>query len=751
MKTARRALVIVLAVILALALCAVALTACGNEGEVNPGGGGTIGGDTNKPVIDEGDICNGIEILTMPAKLEYKTGEKFTPIGLTFNATYENGYVEEDLTAGDLDGWTPRDAFTTWGEVEVTLIFEGYEEVITVDVEPKTLENMYIKTEPSVLSYSVGSKIDFGGMDVMAKYAEDEEEVNETNYTVTDAKGKKYVSGETILDTPGTIELTVTITAGDIKMTDTFTIEVINGFSVQVEDTVKDGQTPTDKSYTVLSGGNVNSNLPCTGSEGNTAMYLGDIYSGDYMEFHIYSATEVKGAQLVLVAASTLINNDGQKMDDMVLSDIFDMSVGGKPYEYDGDVILPGNPFPEAGSNANKWAMWENVTLGTVDLNAGYTVVRLTCTETPKDCNGDYRAGNFDRLDIVFPEVIENPCTNIEITTNPKTAYTEGETFDPTGIEFTATYEDESTAVGLSVNDITWTPSRALTTEDTYVTITHKGFENPIPVTVSERKLSAVEIVSEPNRNVFAKGEKIDLTGLTVKATYEGGYFENITDYTVTGTNEKSYVDGVTVLDTTGELTLTVTAESGGVKKTDTFTINVFDGITVQAEANGEHGETDSYTVLEPVSDGIKIKTNESHSEGNACVENVKVGDKLTFNVYADVAGDYELVVTTCSTLRKKNGDKITTTLKVNFGEVFKVTVGGEQLTLTDVVIPEKDLPSGGSIWFNWQEISLGTVTLEEGYNAIVFECIAQQKDPADGSMRAPNFDAIDLLYNAEA
>ncbi len=747
MKTGKkRLLFVVLALVLALAMCAAALTACGEEKPDNPNGP-IDGGGVEDPVVDEGDICNGIEILTMPTKLDYMTGEKFTPIGLTFNATYENGYVEEDLTAGDLDGWTPRDAFTTWGEVDVTLTFEGYEKVIKVNVEPKTLEDMYIKTEPSVLTYSVGSKIDFGGMDVMAKYAEDEEEVNETNYTVTDAKGKQYVSGETILDTPGTIELTVKITAGDIEMTDTFTIEVINGFSVQVEDTAGD-PAPTDESYTVISGGKINSNLPCTGSEGNTAMYLGDIYSGDYMEFHIYSATEVKGAQLVLVAASTLINNDGQKMDDMVLSDIFDMSVGGKPYEYDGDVILPGNPFPEAGSNANKWAMWENVTLGTVDLNAGYTVVRLTCTETPQDSNGDYRAGNFDRLDIVFPEVIENPCTGIEITTNPKTAYTEGETFDPTGIVFTATYEDKSTAAGLTHEDITWSPTRPLTTEDTYVTITHKGFEKQIPVTVSERKLSAVEIVSEPNRNVFAKGEKIDLTGLTVKATYEGGYFENITDYTVTDADSKVYVSGETAFTAAGELTLTVTAESGGVKKTDTFTINVFDGITVQAEANGEHGETDSYTVLEPVSDGIKIKTNESHSEGNACVENVKVGDKLTFNVYADVAGDYELVVTTCSTLRKSNPSG---TLKVNFGEVFKVTVGGEQLTLTDVVIPEKDLPSGGSIWFNWQEISLGTVTLEEGYNAIVFECIAQQKDPADGSMRAPNFDAIDLLYNAEA
>lgn len=746
MKTGKkRLLFVVLALVLALAMCAAALTACGEEKPDNPNGP-IDGGGVEDPVVDEGDICNGIEIIDMPTKLDYMTGEKFTPSGLTFNATYENGYVEEDLTAGDLDGWTPRDAFTTWGKVDVTLIFEGYEKEITVNVEPKTLKSMYIKTEPSVLTYSVGSTIDFGGMDVMAKYAEDDEEVNETNYTVTDKDGNTYVSGETVLTEPGTIELTVTITAGDIEMTDTFSIEVINGFSVQVEDTVKDGQTPTDKSYTVLKGGNVNSNLPCTGSDGNTAMYLGDIYSGDYMEFHIYSATEVKGAQLVLVAASTLINDDGQKMDDMVLSDIFDMSVGGEPYEYDGDVILPGNPFPEAGSNANMWAMWENVTLGTVDLNAGYTVVRLTCTETPQDSNGALRAGNFDRLDIVFPEVIENPCTGITITTNPKTEYTEGETFDPTGIVFTATYEDGSNKTGLTHEDITWSPTRPLTTDDKTVTITHEGYDKEINIQVSERVLSGIEITAGPTRTEYAKNEKIDLSGLAVTATYTDEYSEVITDYTVTDANEKSYVDGVTVLDTTGELTLTVTAESGGVKKTDTFTINVFDGITVQAEANGEHGETDSYTVLEPVSDGIKIKTNESHSEGNACVENVKVGDKLTFNVYAETAGEYELVVTTCSTLRKSNSSG---TFEVKFGDVFTVTVGGKALDLTDVVIPEKDLPSGGSIWFNWQEISLGTVTLSEGYNAIVFECIAQQQDPADGSMRAPNFDAIDLLYKA--
>ena len=148
----------------------------------------------------------------MPTKLSYKSGEKFTPAGLVFDATYENGFVEEDLTAGDLDGWRPSTALTE-DVTEITLIFEGFEYAIDITVEPKTLLSMEIATEPSVLSYSLGSTIDFGGMDVIATYEEDEEPINETNYKVTDVSGKEYVSGVTVLDTPGTIELTVTITS----------------------------------------------------------------------------------------------------------------------------------------------------------------------------------------------------------------------------------------------------------------------------------------------------------------------------------------------------------------------------------------------------------------------------------------------------------------------------------------------------------------------------------------------------------
>lgn len=702
------------------------------------------GNNTDKPpVITEGDICNGLKIRTMPTKLEYKSGEKFTPAGLVFDATYKNGFVEEDLTAGDLDGWRPSTALTE-DDTEVTIIFEGYEYDIDITVEPKTLLAMEIKTEPSVLTYSIGSTIDFGGMDVIATYEEDDEPVNEKNYKVTDASGKEYISGETILETPGTIELTVTVTSGEVSKSDKFTIEVVNGFSVQIEDGA--GETaPESGSYAAVKGGEIKTDLPCTGSEGNTPAYAGDFYSGDSMEFHIWSDKAVENADLILVAASTLINNGAGRMDDMTLSEIFEVYVDGQKIVYDDPVILPGNPFPEAGSNANRWAMWENVNIGTVDLKEGYTVVTLKCISTPKDSEGNYRAGNFDRLDVVYPEFIANPCTDIEITTQPKTSYIEGEAFDPSSLVFTATYEDGTTAEDLTSAVIDWSPKRPLTTADEKVTISYMGYEKEIAVTVAEKKITALAITKAPNRTTFAKGEALDLTGIEVTATYEDESTEKVTDYTVKDSENKNYISGETTLDAAGSVTLKLTATSGGASATAELKISVFEGITVQAEATGEHGENESYVELAPIKSGsgVRINNGAALSEGGACVESIVIGDKVTFNVYAAVAGDYDFVVRLCSTLRRQEGGG---TLAANLEQVFKVTVGETQLDLSSIEVPALDLPEGGNIWFNWQDVDFGTVHLEAGYNAIVFECIGVEKDYQNQD-RVPNLDAIDLVF----
>lgn len=61
--------------------------------------------------------------------------------------------------------------------------------------------------------------------------------------------------------------------------------------------------------------------------------------------------------------------------------------------------------------------------------------------------------------------------SSIAITTAPtKTTYTEGETFDTTGMVVTATYEDTTTK---AVTSYTFSPSGALATTDTAVTISY--------------------------------------------------------------------------------------------------------------------------------------------------------------------------------------------------------------------------------------------------------------------------------------
>lgn len=78
----------------------------------------------------------------------------------------------------------------------------------------------------------------------------------------------------------------------------------------------------------------------------------------------------------------------------------------------------------------------------------------------------------------------EPTLVRIEVTTEPtKVQYTEGETFDPTGMVVTATYSDETTE---EVTDYTYEPTEALTTEDTEVTITYEDKTTTQAITVVE-------------------------------------------------------------------------------------------------------------------------------------------------------------------------------------------------------------------------------------------------------------------------
>ena len=87
----------------------------------------------------------------------------------------------------------------------------------------------------------------------------------------------------------------------------------------------------------------------------------------------------------------------------------------------------------------------------------------------------------------IYNEETEPVIDHIEITDVPtKIVYTEGETFDPTGMKVFAYYSDGVTKV--EITDYTYTPTGALTIADTTVTVYYETFTDTTPITVEAEK-----------------------------------------------------------------------------------------------------------------------------------------------------------------------------------------------------------------------------------------------------------------------
>lgn len=70
----------------------------------------------------------------------------------------------------------------------------------------------------------------------------------------------------------------------------------------------------------------------------------------------------------------------------------------------------------------------------------------------------------------------------IEASNPTKTSYSAGESFNPTGMLVKAVYSNDSKVV---TEAYTYSPSGSLTTSDTEITVSYKGFSTTVPITVS--------------------------------------------------------------------------------------------------------------------------------------------------------------------------------------------------------------------------------------------------------------------------
>jgi hypothetical protein len=152
---------------------------------------------------------------------------------------------------------------------------------------------------------------------------------------------------------------------------------------------------------------------------------------------------------------------------------------------------------------------------------------------------------------------------SIAIISQPtKTAYARGEALNLSGLSVRGTYSDNTTKTEtVSLSDITGYDT--LTIGQQTLTVTVNGETATFTVTVNPAALASIEITSPPTKTAYARGEDLDLDGLSVTGTYTD-------NSTKTESVSLSDVTGYNAL-VTGQRTLTVTVNG----KTATFTVTM--------------------------------------------------------------------------------------------------------------------------------------------------------------------------------
>ena len=207
---------------------------------------------------------------------------------------------------------------------------------------------------------------------------------------------------------------------------------------------------------------------------------------------------------------------------------------------------------------------------------AGTYPVTVTYTE-----NGVTKTDTFD---IIVKDAAVEPgeavLTGISVTPPTTTTYTAGEELNLDGLKVTASYSDNSTKdvteaakVDTSACDMetagTYTVTVSYTENDVTKTDAFEITVKDVAVEPGDVTLTGIE-VTVPDNTTYTVGDKLDLTGLKVTASYSDSSTKDVTD------SENVTVDTSECnMDAAGTYTVKVSYTEDGITMSDTFQIKV--------------------------------------------------------------------------------------------------------------------------------------------------------------------------------
>ena len=128
-----------------------------------------------------------------------------------------------------------------------------------------------------------------------------------------------------------------------------------------------------------------------------------------------------------------------------------------------------------------------------------------------------------------LPEEIQ--ITGISIKANPsKTSYIKGENLELTGGIITTTYEDGTTSnVNMTASNVGVSGYNANQTGKQTITISYSNHTATFEVNVFDY-ITSIKVTNKPNKTEYIQNESLDLTGMTIIATYLSGDTKDVTN-----------------------------------------------------------------------------------------------------------------------------------------------------------------------------------------------------------------------------
>ena len=258
--------------------------------------------------------------------------------------------------------------------------------------------------------------------------------------------------------------------------------------------------------------------------------------------------------------------------------------------------------------------------------------------------DGNFAEELYKLKDMIATTVIYGNVVSIEVTKAPdKLAYYQGDYFDGSGMEITATYESglKSVVTGYSVD-----PAGALNTADTSVTVNYRGKSATVKVSVAPAVYPVTGISVNPTAITLEEGQTRSVT-VTV---YPSNASNKEVIYTTTNPNVAVLENGVITAIGEGSAALTITTLDGG------FTATVSVTVTAKpVEIEGIYADFGALELLTGKSETVKIHVLPEEAELPELIWSTS--DKNVFTiyeggqVYATGMGEATLTVTTADGL----------------------------------------------------------------------------------------------------